>query len=484
MSENGKDDLIEAASDWQPDEKAAEKTEKRSSKKAKQAGPAMDPAPVGNPEGGNDYVSFIDEPFGIRTLEISEAQKNGEELELDEELKDELGKHPELSIEKGEASDEQLENLARAIDEQNRELEAQAQAASAETEVENKAELERQIAEDQALAAEMAREAAEAEKLLETDPELLAALPKEPTPDEQGRLDLSELQSCIETLLFMVDKPTSVKKLKEWLGPDFKEGLFEQALEELKLRYQGLSHGIELVEIAGGWQLRTKPGRAALAKKLSKIQTQRLSSGGMETLAIIAYRQPTMKEEIDKIRGVDSSYFVRGLLDKKLIAITGRSELPGRPMLYSTTDHFLELFGLKDLTAMPSLRELEQMVPASQSKNPADEDPRIKEMRRLVDKMKSDTSTTLLYDPKEDEKILSEIRERVKAIPVSSPYLEEQKALEKAAKEAVARGEDPNAALPVGTQLGIPEGVELHPEMADLPPPESLNEPEPSTDSP
>ena len=110
-------------------------------------------------------------------------------------------------------------------------------------------------------------------------------------------------------------------------------------------------------------------------------------------------------------------------------------------MLYSTTDHFLELFGLKDLAALPSLRELEQMVPASQSKNPEDEDPRVKEMRRLVGNMKADTSTSLLYDPKEDEKILKEIRERVQSIPTSTPYLEEQKALEKAAKEAAASGE-------------------------------------------
>jgi segregation and condensation protein B len=202
-----------------------------------------------------------------------------------------------------------------------------------------------------------------------------------------------------------------------------------------------------------------------------------------------------LKEEVDKIRGVDSSYFVRGLLDRKLIAITGRSELPGRPMLYSTTDHFLELFGLKDLAAMPSLREIEQMVPQSQSQNPDDpdsSDPRVREMRRLVGQMKADTSTTLLYDPKEDERILSDIRERVKAIPTSTPYLEEQKAAEKAAKEEagrIARGES----APVGTQLDLDaateqvrsEGVsadDIRPETLDFPPPESLDEPEPSTD--
>jgi segregation and condensation protein B len=251
-------------------------------------------------------------------------------------------------------------------------------------------------------------------------------------------MDLDEMQSCIETLLFMSDKPLSVKKLQELLGPELPHSLFQEAVTALRDQYTHSRHGIEVVEIAGGLQFRTKPGRAALAKKLSKVQTQRLSSGAMETLAIIAYRQPAMKEDVDKIRGVDSSYFVRQLLDRKLIAISGRSDLPGRPMVYSTTDEFLALFGLKDLTAMPSLRELEQMIPSSQSNNPEDEDPRIREMRRLVDEMKSDSSTSLIYNPEEDENILKEIREKVNSIPTSTPYLEEQKALEKQAKELLA----------------------------------------------
>jgi len=143
-----------------------------------------------------------------------------------------------------------------------------------------------------------------------------------------------------------------------------------------------------------------------------------------------------MKEDIDKIRGVDSSYFVRGLLEKKLIQICGRSELPGRPMLYKTTDTFLEIFGLKDLSSMPSLRELEQMIPNSQSANPEDEDPRIRDMRRLVGEMKAVKSSALHYNPKEDDKILKEIKDQVNAIPTSTPYLDELKAAELQAAEA------------------------------------------------
>jgi hypothetical protein len=113
------------------------------------------------------------------------------------------------------------------------------------------------------------------------------------------------------------------------------------------------------------------------------------------------------------------------LLEKKLIQITGRSELPGRPMLYATTQEFLQLFGIKDLHALPSLREIEQMVPHSESDHPQeDKDPRVREMRKLVAQMKSNTQDQLQYDPKEDERILQEMRERIRTIPTSSPTLD------------------------------------------------------------
>jgi len=260
-------------------------------------------------------------------------------------------------------------------------------------------------------------------------------------------LELAEIQSCIEALLFISDKPLSTVKLKELLGPELDRELFQDAVTGLCQKYQQVAHGIEVVEVAGGLQFRTKPGRASLAQKLAKVQSQRLSSGGMESLAIIAYRQPVMKEDIDKVRGVDSSYFIRGLMEKKLIKISGRSELPGRPSLYNTTPEFLELFGLRDLASLPSLRELEQMIPSSQSTNPEDEDPRIRTMRRLVGEMNVDGLGALKYDPKEDEKLLKEFRERITAIPSSTPYLDEMKAAEILAKQQLALQEQEQAAV-------------------------------------
>jgi segregation and condensation protein B len=381
-----------------------------------------------------DVVALIENPYGFKTLEVTEDQNNSEELEgLDDDIQEELG---ELEI--AEEDPIVMSKLARAV--------ADSDAAHAEeladtvkeglSEEEAAAELARQIAEDQALEKEMAAQEDE-----ENDPAALAAL-KAALPNTEN-LDQQEIQSCIEALLFMADKPISAAKLRELLGPTFTLAVFQEAVTALQDRYKASHHGFELMEVAGGYQFRTKPGRSALASKLAKIQTQRLSSGGMESLAIIAYKQPVLKEDIDKIRGVDSSYFIRGLMDKKLIKISGRSELPGRPMLYSTTDEFMQIFGLKDLNALPPLRELESMIPSSQAKY--EDDPRVKEMRRLVGEMTTDVSTTLAYDPKEDDKLLAEIREKVQSIPSSTPYLDAQKAQTKAdiarEKELAALGE-------------------------------------------
>jgi segregation and condensation protein B len=148
----------------------------------------------------------------------------------------------------------------------------------------------------------------------------------------------------------------------------------------------------------------------------------------METLTICAYKQPCTKDDIDQVRGVDSSHFIRTLLDRKLIEVSGRSEAPGRPMIYSTTDTFLEVFGMMNLGGLPPLREIEAMVPQMAATEEGGEDPRVIQMRKMVGQMKIE-SNHLDYDAKEDERILQEIRDRVKSIDVSTPYLERQKAL-------------------------------------------------------
>jgi segregation and condensation protein B len=417
----------------------------------------LSPAPSEEEQDEFDEDSASENPMGdlSDTDEISDEELDEEDSldELDEDdaaemsgesLEEEALEGDETEELEGDAIEEaepetvayDLAGLARAMRAEEARFEEELLEVTSDAVAELKAETEellnRQIAEDLALQKADA-EAAEAE--LEVDPELAAALPGMPRIDESGLLDLSELQSCIETLLFMNDKPMKTERLQELLGPEIPFTLFQEAITLLKDRYQSLHHGIELVEIGGGFQLRTKPGRAALAKRLARVQTQRLSSGAMESLAIIAYKQPALKDDVDKIRGVDSSHFIRTLLDRKLITISGRSELPGRPMLYSTTQEFLELFGLSSLEEMPALSELEQMVPSSTG-GKDDEDPRVREMRRLVGEMKANSQSILDYDPREDDRILKDIRERVQGISTSTPFLDEQKAQEKAEKEA------------------------------------------------
>lgn len=410
---------------------------------------AADPIVAGvSKESKSESITLMTDPSGIgssfaNTMDIVEAQNSDEELDLDGDLED-------LEIEDNEAEiEETLERLTEKMAAQEADLAKEAAELAVRNEADAKQLLADQIAEDEALERAMQDTAED----LANDPELRAALPVEPVETESGELDLREMESCIEALLFMSEKPLSANKLRDLLGPEMSLHYFQEALTNLKTRYARFSHGIELAEIANGYQFRTKPVRAPLAKKLAKIQTQRLSTGAMESLAIIAYKQPVMKDDIDKIRGVDSSHFIRGLLDKKLIKIIGRSELPGRPMLYATSSEFLEVFSLKSLDALPPLKELESMIPGSQSGNPDDADPRVKKMRELVSQMNSDDSVSLLYDPKEDEKFLSDIRERVKSIEIVTPTLKAQadeaeaaKVAEKERSKAIAEGRlDPQA---------------------------------------
>ena len=129
---------------------------------------------------------------------------------------------------------------------------------------------------------------------------------------------IEDAESCIEAMLFMSSAPVPAARLREALGAGFSIPAFQEAVTALKDRYKSARSGIELVEVAGGMQLRTKPERAGLVRKLSRVQAQKLSAGAMETLAVIAYRQPVMREDVDKVRGVDSTYFLRGLMEKNL----------------------------------------------------------------------------------------------------------------------------------------------------------------------
>ena len=183
------------------------------------------------------------------------------------------------------------------------------------------------------------------------DQDIEAALQAEPS-DDVGRLAL-----IIESVLFAAAAPVSLRKLVDILeGPTAKE--VQTALARLKELYAPGQRGIQLLEVAGGYQFRTARENAEWVRAVFRDKPARLGRAALETLAIIAYKQPVTRAEIEAIRGVDVDGVVSTLMARRLIKIAGRKEAVGRPLLYSTTPEFLETFGLKDLKELPSLKEL------------------------------------------------------------------------------------------------------------------------------
>ena len=168
------------------------------------------------------------------------------------------------------------------------------------------------------------------------------------------------LKHILESLLFVAEEPLSVQQLKSILEIGESDDI-RIALEELIVEYDQRGGGFELRQIAGGYQFRTRAEYSEWVKKLLKPSPARLSRAALETLAIIAYKQPIIRADVEHIRGVDCGGVLRMLLEKKLIRVMGRKDIPGRPMIYGTTRQFLEVFNLKDLRDLPSPKEIEAL---------------------------------------------------------------------------------------------------------------------------
>ena len=171
-------------------------------------------------------------------------------------------------------------------------------------------------------------------------------------------MDEVELRSILEGILFVSDSPVKLKTLIDVL-PDVSKESIEQTLQSMKVECEDPAKGLELVEVAGGVQYRTKPHLAEHINRLKKVKPVKFSPSAMETLAIVAYRQPVIRPEIERIRGVDCGWTLRVLMEKGLVKMMGRKDLPGRPIIYGTTQTFLELFGLNSLVDLPTLKEIQ-----------------------------------------------------------------------------------------------------------------------------
>lgn len=192
---------------------------------------------------------------------------------------------------------------------------------------------------------------------------------------------IAEAKSIIEAILFVADRPVSADQLAVLVEMDSDD--VEMIIQELQKEYDETKRSFQIVEIANGYQICTRSEYATWIKKFYTTEiSSRLSTSALEALAIVAYKQPVTRAEIEEIRGVISDSVIRTLLERNLISIVGRKDAPGRPLLYGTTTEFLIHFGLKDLSELPSIDEIEKMLGAP------------KELRRLFIREKDNNSTT------------------------------------------------------------------------------------------
>jgi segregation and condensation protein B len=171
---------------------------------------------------------------------------------------------------------------------------------------------------------------------------------------------MEEKIAIIEAIIFASEVPLTVERVAEIILDTEKKEIMS-LLEKLVREYEERGGGFCLMEVAGGFQFRTRQDLAPWIRKLKAARPAMLSPAALETLAVVAYRQPLVKSEIDRIRGVDASGALKGLLEKKLVRIVGRKDVPGKPIIYGTTKKFLEVFNLKDLSELPTLRELKDL---------------------------------------------------------------------------------------------------------------------------
>ena len=178
-------------------------------------------------------------------------------------------------------------------------------------------------------------------------------------------MDTAELKTILEALLFAAPGPVRLEQLA--LAAEVEPGQVAPLLAELDEEYCCSGRGFVLVALAEGYQLRTRPEHAEMVRRLQSSRPVRMSRAALEALAIIAYRQPVTRADIDYLRGVDSGGVVKSLLDKRLVRIVGKKDIPGRPLIYGTSREFLEFFGLQSLEDLPTLKEFTELTKESET---------------------------------------------------------------------------------------------------------------------
>jgi segregation and condensation protein B len=175
-------------------------------------------------------------------------------------------------------------------------------------------------------------------------------------------MEREEQLRIVEALVVGAPEPVSAVQLAS-IVPGCTPALARELVEERNASWRAQGRAVEIWEVAGGWQVRTRPEYKGYLQQLEKDRPLRLSRAALETLAVVAYKQPATRAEIEHVRGVDVGAVLRSLVERKLVRIAGHREVPGRPIVYGTTKRFLEVFGLPGLSDLPTLREIQELVP-------------------------------------------------------------------------------------------------------------------------
>ncbi len=226
---------------------------------------------------------------------------------------------------------------------------------------------------------------------------------------ERTGLNEQTIIAAIESLIFMSEKPISIKKIKFSIDEYLPLRIIHEAIESLQEKYESDEHGINIMEVAQGYQFRTKTQYSKVIRALHKVPQISLSPLAIEVLAIVAFKQPISKVELDDMRGVDSGHLLRGLIDKSILKIVGKSDELGKSATYGTTDGFLELFNLKELEDLPKMSDLQELV----------QDNSIGDIEDIQNLVKSDKDK-FVFDEIEE---LERLKEEIKAISPQTEFI-------------------------------------------------------------
>lgn len=256
-----------------------------------------------------------------------------------------------------------------------------------------------------------------------------------------------QIESIIESILFASDRPVSFAAIQiVFKGTTVKKEKIRKALDAIAVEYAGGRRGVSLEEVTGGYQIRTKVDNMNFLKRTVKTRAFKLSGPALETLAIAAYKQPVIKMEIDQIRGVESGHLLRALMEKGLVSFEGKAEnLPGKPMQYGTTRRFLEIFGLRNLKELPTLSQIDELLPEG-----IGEEIEEKQTLAMVTESLSEQVKAMSYSEGEEE--LGQIESELTAISTSSEFFEQEKLRQKMKRDE-EKAQNIREALAVGEEV-------------------------------